>query len=121
MFGGALFFIAPFAVVTVFIVSMSGSPDDSVRDWLRSVHQGRYDAAVHQMCPRYRDSLSAMELRHRISGAGGVASEQIGQTITRSSSQATVRVTITGAGGGTRRASVSVVKDDGAWRVCSLP
>lgn len=121
MLGGALFFIAPFAVVTVFLLSMSSSPDDSVRDWLTAVHQGRYDAAVHQMCPRYRDSLSAAELRRRVSRAGGVAEDQIGPTVTRSGSAATVRVTVTGTAGSTRRVALSVVRDGDVWRVCSLP
>lgn len=119
--GGALFFIAPFAVVTVFLLTMSSSPDDSVRDWLDAVRQGRYDAAVHQMCTRYRDSLSAVELRRRVRQAGGVAAERIGETVTRTSGTAAVRVTVTGTAGTTHRVTLSVVKDGDLWRVCSLP
>ncbi|HEY9473322.1 MAG TPA: DUF4878 domain-containing protein [Mycobacteriales bacterium] len=119
--GGALFFIAPFAVVTVFILSMSSSPDDSVRAWLDAVRQGRYNAAVHQMCTHYRDSVSAAELRRRVTGAGGITRGEIGVTSTRSNTSAAVQVTVTSADGQTRRTTLSVIRDGDLWRVCSLP
>ena len=119
--GGALFFIAPFALVTVFILSMSSSPDDSVRAWLDAVRQGRYSSAVHQMCSHYRGSLAPDDLRRRVSGAGGITRGEIGMTSTRSKNAASVRVTLTGTDGKDRRVTLSVIRDGELWRVCSLP
>lgn len=119
--GGVMFFIAPFAVVTAFILTMSGGPDDSARDWLTAVRQGRYDAAVHQMCARYRDTLTPADLARRVAAAGGVRAEQIGRTTTRSSSAASVLATVTGTDRHSHQVRLSMTKEDGLWRVCSLP
>lgn len=121
-FGAVLFFVAPFSVAAAFLLTMSGGPDDGARDWLDAVREGRYDAAVGLMCPRYRDTLSAADLRARIAEAGGISRSRISRTDTLSDTVATVAVDIGGVGGvADRHVTLSLAKNGDHWRVCSLP